>query len=334
MKVGDLKAMSTGWQHERSSRRFHAGFVHTTGHFNKDELRDPLSRASFGLALLALWIPPRVAQAPPSCRAAGELVRMKGLPEASGVAASRTSPGVLWSHNDSGEPTLQAVSADGASVGRLWVARAAVEDWEDISVGPCPDGSCIYIGDIGDNNAKRGSLTIYRVPEPDSLGDVRSRKTESMRLIYPDGPKDAEALAVLPNGSLLIVTKGERSAVVLYRTPEPFTHGATARLEPVATILDAAKGVGVARQDRVTGADASSDGRWIALRTLSAVTFYLASDLESGRVREVLRYDVSALGERQGEGVAFGSGGTVWLTSEGGGAGRPGTLAKLDCVLK
>lgn len=258
---------------------------------------------------------------------------MKGLAEASGVAASRKLPGVLWAHNDSSEPTLVAVSADGASVGRLWIARAAVEDWEDVAVGPCPGGSCIYVGDIGDNNARRSSLTIYRVSEPDSGGDVRSRKTESMRLTYPDGPKDAEALAVVPNGSVYVVTKGERSAVVLYRTPGPFTNGATVRLEPVATITDAARGVGVAKQDRITGADASSDGRWIVLRSLSAITFYRASDLESGRVREVLRYDVSGLGERQGEGVAFGEGGTIWLVSEGGGAGRPGTLAKLTCAL-
>lgn len=292
------------------------------------------SRALSGVALVALmWIAPRIVPAQQSCRADGDLMPMKGLLEASGVAASRKSPGVLWSHNDSGEPTLLAITADGASIGRLWIARAAVEDWEDVDVGPCPDGSCVYVGDIGDNNARRGSLTIYRVPEPDSGGEVRSRKTESMRLTYPDGPKDAEALAVLPNGSVYIVTKGERSAVTVYRTPGPFTNGATVRLVPVATIVEGARGVGVPRQDRITGADASSDGRWIVLRSLSAITFYRASDLESGMVREVLRYDVSGLGERQGEGVAFGAGGTIWLVSEGGGAGRPGTLAKLNCTL-
>jgi hypothetical protein len=294
-------------------------------------MREGNSR-SIGLALLALiWIMPRTVSAQSSCRADGELIRIKGLPEASGVAVSRKSPGVLWSHNDSGEPVLQAFNADGASVGRLWVARAAVEDWEDIHVGPCPDGSCVYVGDIGDNNARRGTVTIYRSPEPDSMGDVRSRKTESMRLTYPDGPKDAEALIVLPNSWVFIVTKGERSPVVLYRTPYPFMNGATARLEPVATILEGTRGV--PRHDRITGADASSDGRWIVLRSLSAITFYLTSDLESGRVREILRYDVSGLGELQGEGVAFGDGGTVWLVSEGGGAGRPGTLAKLTCTL-
>lgn len=259
---------------------------------------------------------------------------MKGLPEASGVAASRRLPGVLWSHNDSGEPSLLAIGADGSSLGRLWVARAAVEDWEDVAVGPCPGGSCVYVGDIGDNNARRGSVTVYRALEPDSTGEFRSSRTESMRLVYPDGPKDAEALMVLPNSSLFIVTKGERGSVMLYRTREPFLSGTTARLEPVATIIEAARGIGVARTDRVTGADASPDGHWIVLRSLSAITFYLTSDLESGRVREVLRYDVSALGELQGEGVAFGSDGTIWLVSEGGGAGRPGTLAKLTCTLQ
>ena len=321
--------MSTGWQQIGRNRRFTAMVKHVVDW----GVLEP--RAWFRVAMTTVILAaPRLAPAQQSCRADGALVALKNLPEASGVAVSRKSPGVIWSHNDSGEPTLRAFSADGASVGRLWVAKAAVEDWEDIDIGPCPDGSCIYVGDIGDNNAKRGSLTIYRVTEPDSLGDVRSQRTESMRLIYPDGPKDAESLAVLPNGSLFIVTKGERSSVMLYRTAGPFTHGATARLEPVATIIEAARGVGVTRQERITGADASSDGRWIVLRSLSAIAFYRTSDLESGTVTEVLRYDVSAFGERQGEGVAFGTGGTVWLVSEGGGAGRPGTLAKLVCTLR
>jgi hypothetical protein len=280
-----------------------------------------------GLGVVA----PVMARAQQSCQAEGRLMPVKGLPEASGVAVSRKSADVLWSHNDSGEPVLVAVGTDGETRGRVWIAGAAVEDWEDIDVGPCPGGSCIYIGDIGDNNAKRGSLTIYRVPEPDPAAE-RSPRAESMRLTYPDGPKDAEALVVLPNGSLYIVSKGERSAVTLYRAGS-FTNGTTVRLAPIATIVEGNQKAGVARQDRITGASASRDGRWIVLRTLSAVMFYRTSDLESGNVREVLRYSLGSVGGLQGEGVAFGDGGTIWLSSEGGGAGRPGTIARLSCTL-
>ena len=270
-----------------------------------------------------------------SCRAAGQLMSVNELPEASGVANSRKTPGQLWLHNDSGQPALFAVAADGTLRGRVRVYGAGVRDWEDIDVGPCPQGSCIYIGDIGDNNAKRRDIVIYRVPEPEANAGT-SAPSESMRLTYPDGPRDAEAFFVLPNGNLFIVTKGERGPVALYRIPEAFRNGATVKLERVATIVESEgnSGATVARPNRITGAGASRDGRWIALRSLHAVTFYAAEDFTAGNIKEVLRFDVSAIRERQGEGVAFGDDGTVWLSSEGGGSARPGTIARLDCTLK
>ena len=44
--------------------------------------------------------------AAPQCQSSGPLVRIPALPEASGVAVSRRSPGRLWAHNDSGEAVL------------------------------------------------------------------------------------------------------------------------------------------------------------------------------------------------------------------------------------
>ena len=131
-------------------------------------------------------ITPVLARGQQSCQAEGKLMPVKGLPEASGVAVSRKSTDVLWSHNDSGEPVLIAVGTDGEPRGRVWIAGAAVEDWEDIEAGPCPGGSCIYIGDIGDNNAKRGSLTIYpaaaaaRLAAGDAIGVQRRRSCRAL----------------------------------------------------------------------------------------------------------------------------------------------------------
>jgi hypothetical protein len=292
-----------------------------------------LKQLTAALALISSTVAPAGGQQ--SCRVVGQSMSVNELPEASGVAVSRTTPGQLWLHNDSGQPALFAVALDGTPRGRVRVYGAGVRDWEDIDVGPCPQGSCIYIGDIGDNNAKRRDVVIYRVAEPDA-GAGTSAPSESMRLTYPDGPKDAEALFVLPNGNQIIITKGERGPAALNTVPDEFRNVATAQLQRVATVVDAEGNVNgaVARPNRITGATASRDGRWIAIRTLHAVIFYAAEDFTAGNIREVLRFDVSAVREIQGEGVAFGDNGTVWLSSEGGGSGRLGTIARLGCTLK
>src|SRR5262245_45881211 len=96
------------------------------------------------------------------CRIASGLSRLPDLPEASGLAASRRNPGVLWTHNDSGDPFVFAITSTGGVKGRVRVTGAQVWDWEDIAVGPCPKGTCLYIADIGDNDRRRRSVTIYR----------------------------------------------------------------------------------------------------------------------------------------------------------------------------
>ena len=44
------------------------------------------------------------------------------------------------------------------------------------------------------------------------------------------------------------------------------------------------------------------------------------------------RVDLQALGEPQGEGVAFADDSTIYLVGEGGGGSRPGTFARLTCT--
>ena len=286
--------------------------------------------AGTGLALISSTYP---ATAQQSCRVADQPINVE-VSEASGIATSQRRPGQLWLHNDSGEPTVFAVASDGSTRSRVYVSGASSGDWEDVAVAACPLGSCLYIGDIGDNGGRRREVFIYRVPEPDS-GATVSARAESMRVSYPDGPRDSEALFVLPNGSIFIVSKGELGAVALYRVPQPFENRASVPLQRVATLVEAEGGSSgrVPRPNRITGAGASPDGRWIVLRTLYALTFYEAAAFTSGNIREVFRFDLSGVRERQGEGVAIGNDGTVWLASEGGGNKRPGTIARLTCTL-
>jgi hypothetical protein len=135
--------------------------------------------------------------------------------EASGLAASRRHPGVLWTHQDSGHaPVLHALGRDGAHLGNYRLPGVEAVDWEDVALGP-GDGErdALYVGDIGDNGGRRASIVVHRVPEPDVTPgqapvDVDVPAHESFELRYPDGPRDAEALVVDPRrGDLYVVTK-------------------------------------------------------------------------------------------------------------------------------
>lgn len=253
-----------------------------------------------------------------NCAVERSLTPMRDLREASGLTVSRRTPGLLWSHNDSGEPLLFAVdSASAAVVGRVRVAGAQVDDWEDVTAGSCPQGACLYIADIGDNNRQRGRITIYRVPEP-RRDDPVTQPAESFEAVYPDGAHDAEALFVTAD-AVYIVTKAGADSTALYKLPQPLRAGPPLQLQRVGMLPLAG----------VTDADTSPDGAWTALRTNDDVLFYRTRDLVSGQAAEPRRFDVTGLGEPQGEGVTLDGNGRVYLAGEGGG----GTLAGLRCTL-
>jgi hypothetical protein len=199
--------------------------------------------------------------------------------ESSGLALSAGGD-ALWTHNDSGEPLLHLVGTDGTPRGSVRVAGATVTDWEDVAAGPCPGGGrCLYIADIGDNQAARPRITLWRVPEP-AAGDAQTRPAEALIAEYPDSPHDAEAIFVMPDGGVHIVTKGETGHVAVYRLPRTARAGTPTRLEFVAELRPG----NVPRRERITGAAAAPDGHWIVLRTLDALSFYRAGDLTTGRM--------------------------------------------------
>ncbi len=248
------------------------------------------------------------------------------LRESSGVAVSRAHAGIFWTHNDSGDPVLFAVDERGRTAGRVRVAGASVEDWEDVTLAPCPGGGdCLFVADIGDNDARRASITVYRIPEPAPAAS-ESAPAAAIRLRYPDGAHDAEAMFVL-NGAIHVVTKGESGPIALYRAPADA--GAEATLERVRELSPDR----VDRPERITGADARADGRWIVLRTLHEAAFYPAAELAGGGAAQARRVDLRGLDEAQGEGIGFGPDGTVLVTSEGGGKKKPATFARLSCPL-
>jgi hypothetical protein len=247
-------------------------------------------------------------------------VQAPRLGEASGIVASRRHPGLYWTHNDSGDrPILYVTDSTGADLGRVSVDGAAAEDWEDISIGPCTQspGSCLFIGDIGDNDGRRPSVSVYVVPEPEppaSSDDTARVVTpeDTLVLRYPDHPHDAEAIAVI-GGWIYLVTKDRFGPAVMYRSP---THVSGPRvLAPVATLPITTSAL---RGRLVTGAAVSDNGRLLLLRTYVSIhPFLMAEGLPialSGR--EGLTIPIV---ETQGEGIAVDLHGLVVLIGERGG---------------
>ena len=274
-------------------------------------------------------VPTAQQGAAPQCQPSVSLVRIPDLAEASGVAVSRRSPGRLWAHNDSGEAVLVALDTQGSVTRRVRVSGVKVDDWEAVAVAACPGGSCIYIADIGDNQANRKRITIYRVSEPGSEDSVAVR--DAFHATYPDGAQDAETFLVGPDGGLFIVTKGETDAIALYRFPRELRPGATHQLERVGKPLAPRK---ASATERITDGSVSPDGTWVVLRTKQSLAFHRAADLFAGNWTEAGRVSLKAVGEAQGEGVAIAADGTVYLTGEGGGKSQPGTFASVACSVK
>ena len=250
-----------------------------------------------------------------ACQPTGSAVQLENLREASGLTLSVRTPGILWSFNDSGDPLIYALDTTGHLRGTVRVTGAKVKNWEAIASAHCGQGTCLYVADIGDNKEKRPEITVYRVAEPLPT-DSATAPAERLLARYPDGPHDAEALFVTRDGTINVVTKDKPASV--YRFPQTLRFDTPMELEPHATLP----------MEKVTDADASPDGEWIVVRSKEEMIFF--RDEEFALAEHGTPISLRPLGEPQGEGVAIGGDGTVYLASEGK-RGQPGSFRTMRC---
>ena len=259
------------------------------------------------------------------------------LTESSGVAVSRAHPGVLWTHNDSGDgPYLYATDLRGRDRGFLLVRGAEAFDWEDMALGPCPlRGTCLYLADTGDNLEVRPSVTVYAVPEPEPLtgpGDtLRTTGAPAvLRLRYPDGSHDVEAIYVSPHDSALyLVSKGRsRGGIRLYRVDRSKWAERGVATAALVQTIDIRPHAEAGRW--VTGAAVRPDGRVVAIRTYSEI--YLFSAGAGGRLARAREAcDIAGLEPGGGgEAIDFLNDSTLVLTSEAS-RRRAGTIHTVVC---
>ncbi|MSO86786.1 MAG: hypothetical protein EXQ71_04600 [Acidimicrobiia bacterium] len=245
------------------------------------------------------------------------------LVEISGIVAGRVNPSQWWVHNDSGDSArLFALNNQGEVTRQYQLTGAMAVDWEDLAIGrgPLANTTYLYAADIGDNSSARIEILVYRVPEPVvtpgpaiALGGV-----EILRLRYPDGAHNAEALLVDPTtGDLVIVEKKLGGGVIgVYRTSGIPAAGSLTTLEKAGEI-----NVGSGALSAVTGASISQSGREIALRVYGGTRIFARTDGQS--VTEAMA-GIACNGptppEVQGEAIAFDADGNGYATiSEGTG---------------
>lgn len=214
----------------------------------------------------------------------------KLIPEASGLAASRRNPGVLYLLDDQpGTTGVWAIRETGEIVASLPLQGLDATDTESLAVGPCDGGgaTCLYVADTGDNVRDRPSITILRAHEPDlsAAPPGNALPAEAITLTYPDAPQDAEALLVDADGTPYLVTKGlhdrasgETAPARLYAAPG-FTSGVLRDLGTVPLPLPERALASLFFGNVVTGGDALP-GR-VLLRTYDHVVEYVASGPEA-----------------------------------------------------
>jgi hypothetical protein len=231
-----------------------------------------------------------------SPHASGEVVvtlRDEAIDESSGLVVRGAR---LFTVNDSGDgPYLYEVDVrTGRTVG---VTTFAAEDPVDVEALAPGVGEEVWVADIGDNTRSRGSIRIHRLVPADGGGRVDATTYD---LAYPDGPHDAETLLVHPTTErVLVVTKSLGRGGVVHRAPRRLEPGQLHRLERVATV-----------PGMITDGTFLPDGERVLLRTYGAAAVYSYPGLE-------LLQDFELPLQEQGEAVAVGDDGRVYLTSEG-----------------
>ena len=254
-----------------------------------------------------LLVVPMVLAADSAPRAPGApqvvgTIEHKAISECSGIIASRTHPGIYWVHCDSGnDQAIYAITRDGKLVNEFEV-KAENEDWEDIAAD---DAGNLYLGDIGNNGAKRKKAVVYRLSEPDPHKgrDKKLKVDHQWTLRYPDGAFDSEAM-FLHNGFAYLISKNLTGIPAgVYRFPLDDKRDEMV-LEKVTTLPI---------HSPVTGADMSPDGARLAVLSITGLNvFNVEGEIEALRRSKPVYVRLIHPGI---EGTCFGEGG-ILITAE------------------
>jgi hypothetical protein len=282
----------------------------------------------------------RLADSGHTSRIAG-LVLDPAVAEISGLAVSRRAPDRLWAINDSDNGNLlHALSDSGRLLGTYTVEGARNHDWEDLAAFELDGEAWLLIADTGDNGGLRKDIELIAVREPDPAMEPGPVPVAwKLRVRWPDGPRDCEALMVDPLAREILLLAKKRVPAQLFRVPLPVA-GPSPKPEvavqiaqitglPQPTDDDLARApLGARYMSQITAADLSADGLRMVVLTYREAYLYARASGEAWR--HALARPPQSLGMPplvQAEAIAFDRDArTIWISTER----LPAPLIRLD----
>lgn len=242
------------------------------------------------------------------------------MPETSGLACSRTTPGYLWAHGDENtgsKKKIVAVQPDGTLVMTVSISGdPGRDDWEDIATGIYSDKNYLFIGAFGDNDLQyKDAYYIYYFEEPAISSGSKTVTVNYIRFGYPDNQTHNTETLMYDNVEQMfyIVDKVKNGVCTLFKLPFRTDYGtATQMLTKVTELGNGSK------FNFITGGDISPDGKWMAIKSKKYVLLWEREGSESlsttatCRPKQVAAYKE----ETQGESIAWKDASTFYTTSD------------------
>jgi len=240
----------------------------------------------------------------------------EAIGESSGLACSRRTPGMFWTHNDSGDDArLYAFDTRGRHLGARLLTGIQAFDFEDIASFTRDGKHYLLVGDIGNNGLAATVMILYLIEEPavDLRAKPREKEVPVVQVInyaYEDDHRNCEGLAVDPTSkTILLVTKEKQATCYVYALAWP---------ENDPKKVSTARKIATLKIPPATAMDVSPDGRRAVVGTYeNAYEYTRRADEDwaaafSRRPCEILLPD-----RLQGESICYGPDGkTLYLTSE------------------
>ena len=215
----------------------------------------------------------------------GTVSEALNLPEVSGIACSRVTPGYIWMESDDftyivatdEKGSHKVMQVNFPNLKSLGIRRY---DWEDLSGGVYDGKDYLFIGAFGDNDEIDDFYTIIYFEEP-AITDGAEINIDpgQIEFVYPDGKShNCEALMYDNKEQMIyIITKVYYNVCQVFRLPFRLDYGkAPQTLEYVCDLgVKADLGEGDKADHGfhlVTAADVSPDGKYVLIKNHNNTT--------------------------------------------------------------